>query len=785
MHHNNKRIVILFGVSVFGLISCNAGSEAQNPTAPQIIQQPTSDGPINASYFNNALLSTSANSGALSTTWAEAGVIANLNPYAAVAYKTANIFIGAFANPKPVASTNQIYGEELAISDQINTLQAQFTNDQNVVYNWYLDQLKSNLNSAASNYKSQITNVNTLYNQYLHGVLFANPSANPPTVDSLESVPTAGVDYYYNNLFGSTINNANFQTLMTNLSNSSCANALPATNWQNVANGSSKISGSMAMTLSSTNVSSNLVSLLKDLQAELVSNINQPGQAGKNIIPLISQYNQTLEYIYFNTLLTLNQMYVMEASGNYFQWNNGNSDTNFAHAGKMPIQDCPMSTYNGAEPNNPNFTSSQAFLTQLYADRINSLYKTITHYIISDVPIVTLTALQQGYEGILNGTTPAKTLYNPANEQSIVGGWQANGLLYQESTLLAYNDCIDAMRTNTRLNSNNCPSLVPNMNNGYYDSESIFAYVVSNGQYNLVGQPNPITSVPSQPATVPFNFGSYCNTESGSSASLTNSATTSPDLVCKNWSGPLMANANTVNANVSYPVPLGTVAPLYQPWYITVNDCELKFSGENVDGTSDNPIHEIKYTSSCFPKNEALEEPMNNSAQNYWYDMAHNYKNSYTYYVASSSLGSNNFTLLAASTQNGGTPSFNYGNGEFYTSGSGTSFELMDGGFNPNDAYTHSALLQVTLPNGYNLPFYVFSYITGGNTHETFSSPLCPNIFMGSNPPGISACSQQSSGNGGFKVTTADGNSYYLNVLQPSSGQGMQYGYLQIAYSAQ
>jgi hypothetical protein len=589
------------------------------------------------------------------------------------------------------------------------------------------------------------------------------------TAYSLESVPTAGVNYYYATLPNS-VTGLVLQSYMTNFTNSQCTSTLPTTNWQGVINESSEISGSMATMPSSatyTNTSSSLVVLLQALQAQLVLNIHQPNEGDQNIVPLISQYNQTLEYLYENTLIALTQAYVIEASGNYFQMANQNTPS-FLYAGNIPFDDCSYSNYNSTESGVVSFQSSQAFLIQLYVDRINSLYKTINHYIISDAPMLPLNALQQGYESILFGTTPAKTLYNPGTQQSIVGGWQANGLLYQEPTILAYKECINAMVTSkstVALNSNNCQSLMPNMNNGYYDNESISAYMVSNGAY-ILSQFN---------STTPFNFESYCNVESGINITLASSTTTAPGFVCNTWSGPAMANSSTVNANLDVSTTLGSGDAgefLYQPWYLNMGGCKYTANGHD-----DNFA---QYKTSCNSSYFA-EEPWVGITN--WYDMAHQYQDSYTYYVANSSLGSNNFTLLASSTQNVGVPSFNVGSGEFYTSGSGTSFALQDGGFSPSYAYTHSALLQVTLPNGYNLPFYVFSYIVEGSK-ETFSTPLCPSS-LGVNPSGIKSCRQQSSGNGGFEVTTADGSTYYLNVLQPPSGQGMQYGYLQIAYSAQ
>ncbi len=229
-----------------------------------------------------------------------------------------------------------------------------------------------------------------------------------------------------------------------------------------------------------------------------------------------------------------------------------------------------------------------------------------------------------------------------------------------------------------------------------------------------------------------------------------------------------MANNTTLSANLNIESVPNMIPVMYDPLYIN-------YGGTYYENTS----------SSEYCANDDLIPCLNlefSGSYNQWFRMANENYDSYTYYVATSSL-STNFTLLASSNS---TPGFNLGSGEFYTTGSGTGFQLEDGGFGGTglDIFTHSALLQVTLPNGYNLPVYIFTYMPNNtsskhNVPPSYSSPVCP-ASLGVIVPGIKSCSQQNAGNGGLQIETTDNSVYYLNVLQPSDGQGYQYGYFQV-----
>ncbi len=142
--------------------------------------------------------------------------------------------------------------------------------------------------------------------------------------------------------------------------------------------------------------------------------------------------------------------------------------------------------------------------------------------------------------------------------------------------------------------------------------------------------------------------------------------------------------------------------------------------------------------------------------------------NAYSFYVAPGSLATD-FSLIASS--NSTSPYYGYGGGNFYQSGTGSSWRLNDGGMyqrgSESDWLDHVALLQVTLPNGYNLPFYV---VTVQLPMGASSTPVCTSM-MNANawPPGLSNCWQQNVGNGGIGVQTADGNVYYVNLTPVAS----------------
>lgn len=702
MKKQKKRsIIAILGLSLT-LFACSSGSNSSNAPATQTTQEAT--GPVNYMEFVSELLKPTKQSkisgkslnGAV---WTEAGNIASLNPYAALAFSSASLLGGLLGFGQPAVSTNQIYTEELTISSQITDLQTQLTTDQNIVYAWYANQAATQESTAAYTFSQQISNISVMYNAFTQGTL----GAASGSAYTLNQVPESYVSTFYQ---GSYYSRSQLTDLLDSLSSSQCASP-PYTNWESAVSnyaltGTVKTGGPMAVP--SGLKGGSLYILLHDLEQQLLTNLATPGILRTNMIPLISQYNQTVELIYLKTILALQQAYIIEASQNYFQY----VYPSIIGANGLSYNDCPNANYLASEASTLSYPYAQSYLTQLFADRMNIAYQTALSFMISDHPMITLNSTQMPYESELSTTTQAKTL--ATNIGNIVsGGWQNQGLLYQESTILGYKSCAKALRNGESFTAENCPSLTPNMYSGYYNGESISGYIVNpekNG-YNLFS----------------FDFSSQCTAESG--ITTWSSGLYNYGFMCNQWA---IVNDLLVNYNSTY------------------NTLNFQYNNSSAIPTPGwIPIGGGQFQVASYNKN-------------------------YHIYVNSGSI-TNKFLLVN-------------GNGNYFQQGA----SLYDGGFDVAGGSRHTAGMQVVLPNGFNLPFYIAGF---GNVMDgEFLWLVCPSATPQPNQsisyaqimlPYVTSCSYSGNfENSVITVNTLDGNSYNLEL----NGGGVEDPGHQVAYLA-
>lgn len=840
MKRTNKiHLIATLAISA-GLYACSSGSN--NSTSSQVVGFQGGDyGPISINMYDS-LLSAKLNpvttksqllkgAGAAADTAAATGVMAAVFPPAAIVLGPISAISGLVSADQVAAQINQINNELNYQESQIQQIYAIL----NASYNYFVDQSKvEDVTNFTANYANWYNNVpgelffygygashsqvspiypnapiDAKYQSYMNRIMLAAPSGptesiNLTVTDTLATVainPSAmsGISSLtYGMSLGTQV-----QQLITNASMSSTVVS----------------SDDTVATVESgaTSVTYTLLNSAESVMRAAIPTVNSPNPYFVNVA---ESYNNFVNSVYLANIFALQSMYAIEATNNYLNYlnymatesgvqlsqicpleglsSNANSVNNIASfyvSGSNPetCSTIPTTVYFESNIYNPTqysqltyanaesaFVFAQQQLTQLYARRINVLYQQTMQFIYSDHAypnqgvnyIDGESSLSGSMQAIISNTPQLKLIESNILGLSMISGSWVNFVdLYQYPITN-----LDVSRTNITngisaqesansivfpvipaINNSNYPTVYQNIQSGYYDGESISVY---NNYFSVNSSQNP------------FYFAGYCGIESIGSYNTVESGLSfigNTSLYYNNWGGSLMANSTTLNANLNIEsVPLMEQL-MYTPQYINYGNNYYTYV------SSSNEYCPYPYEETCVP-------PLNNmfiGSYNSWFRMANNPDDSYTYYVASNSLGNNNFMLLASSSSNGSTPVFKLESGNFYTAGFGMSFQLDDGGFEVdiNSIFTHSALLQVTLPNGYNLPFYVFSYIDYGN--HTYSSPICPG-FLGISVSGIEGCGQQEGGNGGLSVVTADGNTYYLNVLQPSSGQGMQYGLFQI-----
>lgn len=842
---NNKiNLIALLAISA-GLYACGSGS-GNNSTQTTAGLQGGEYGPIPVNLYDNLLAGkikpSSLNkkslqgAGVPADTAAATGVMAAVFPPAAVVLGPISAISGLVAADQVAAQINQINNE---LNYQESQIQQIYTilNDS---YNYFVTQ------SKVADVSTLNTNYGDWYSDVVGSLLFYGYGASHSQISPI--APHAPIDAIYQAYINefmltapvgptASINpsvNNNLEAIAANPSTMSAISSLTygmstQTHVQQVIT-----NASMSLTLinygqtiatieSSTDSSSySLLSSAKTVLEAAIPTVNNPNPYFVN---LAESYNNFVNAVYLANVSALQSMYTIEANNNYLNYLNymahesgtrlsqicpleglsneatsvnnminfyvkgSNSDTcatipttvYYPSNSYAPTQYSTL-TYTNAES---ALIFAQQQLTQLYARRINMLYQQTMQFIYSDYAypnqainyIDGENSLSSNMQTIINSTQQLKSIESTIPGLSMISGnWINSVNLYQypitnldvsRANISNEISLQGGVESNTfpviqAINNSNYPTVYQNIQSGYYDGESISVY---NNYISVHSSENP------------FYFAGYCGIESIGGYSTVESGLSfigNTALYCNNWSGNIMVNSLTLNSNLDIESSPTMLQIMYSPEYINYgsNYYQYQKDGHSYQYCSMSPYGCMMTANVTFT-----------GIADMWFKMANNANNSYTYYVADSSL-SNNFILLASSTYSNYTPGFTLGSGEFYTTGSGASFQLEDGGFEASGPFTHSALMQVTLPNGYNLPFYIISYINNG---QTYSGPVIPaNLGINGIPvPGIKGWGQQDTGSGGITVETVDKKTYYLNVLQPSDGQGMQYGFFQISTTAQ
>lgn len=761
-----KKIVInllncMVGATI--LVGCGSGTTASKQPTTTNLTNP--QGPVDYRIFIKSLLDKDGNQ--IDNKNLSASNLSGGNTFENAAEKGFSAAIGATGDAalsfgvsfaknlifgKPADPLDAIQEQLNQIENQLAVIQNTLNNDQNVFIAYVNAQNNQNTNIAIYNYNNYITNINSQYQQFILAVQTKQENQNVTLpLNMLSYSQATNVLSLLNTLSSKDMNT---MEVMSNLTNSKCNTNIKAdsTDWSKVTASwsydyllnSSPLEADennpMAITMSTNpsfdvdGGSTELVQLLSDLYAQLTSELQTPGNqmgSNSNYINSIQQYNQTLMYIYLNAVASLQKAYTMEASLNYLNWKYPpTNDSESSQIDPAAVNECANAIYNPKNADILSYNNSQAYLTQLYANRINSLYTTIMAYMISDHPLPNgITPQQESYIDILNSTIPAKTLRGLAiNSQGssvgIVGGnWVDLLNLYQESGIVAYKQCAQSLYQNKQIDSTSCPSLMPNQSNGYYDGESIAAYNANNQLTDM------------------FNFTTYCITNNSESPLSLTSWSNGASLQCSNWG---ITN-----------------------YVIQLQSSDMRFQQSNSDST----IPSIGWLPTSSQTNLKSGSYVTIGSGHYPATIGPQNKD-YHVYISTNSVVPESSFLLAN------------GNGNFYQVSNPVA--LYNGGFSlsVNIPSYQTAGMQVRLPNGFNLPFYILSMLNGGST-KTQMQLVCPaansttglNTYQTMLVPDLVSCQGSTLGDAGIQVQTSDGNVYNVTL----TGNGSQQAYLGVS----
>jgi hypothetical protein len=566
---------------------------------------------------------------------------------------------------------------------------------------------------------------------------------------------------------------------------------------------------------SGTGASTNSTALLLACayQAFIANDLPAQGaQTSGNVLTLVADWNQYVMSVYQQNLMALTYLYDLEAISNYmnfYQWNQyltaqicsttpppswATCPANPPSIASVPFQQiapwestlpvsfsvgtlvgqtptnslglsCTSSTCTvspGASSSSVNpftitqesFLQAQQNLAVLYAQRVNDLYRGAMSFIISDPPLSTqpytapsptrsiqASAVNPSYTGVIAVSYPDQTtLYKTIPAANL--GAIAPPLTYLASVVVPGQNIIGiAAGNNPAVPAQSFPGV-------------LYQYQGVNNVYSCTGA----SALARNPAAQEVVSLTNCTTPFPSTSSGTYDGVDFTAYAQNNAAAGGAVQTNSTSAWSVYPNP----PTIFNGAYLLPG----VWAGSNLYGPvlGGSTTQPFGFGSSCTGSTPVCSS--------FWAMVSSMYYNAYSYSVASDSMA-NDFSLIASSDGS----SWGYGNGNFYTQGSGSSWQLKDGGLSySNPILDHNALLQVTLPNGYNLPFYVVTaaldFIQSPGGWGTASTPVCPNVMAGAWPPGLSNCWQQNVGNGGIGVETTDGNVYYVNVSTNQQGSG-------------
>ena len=764
------------------VVSCNNGNTNTTTMLPVATNQKTKiKGPLTAMYQLHTNNHNVGNNILFNINWAN-GIMLTLFPEAKALLVPVGFYTLWLKNEQSVANSTAINSSFYQISQEIESLQIQLTQTDAVLAGFIQQQDKEEQQGVYgqwvaynnSIYTTANTNISGVWNNfqaYTNNMPESQIAINSNIMEQLNQLAFAANNNLAGNNLASIINGlSNTQTYLNTNFESAVQYAIPLKNIN---------ANPLNYCATTTTATDSLVNLLCDTYQYFTQN-NLPLKSANgnlttnftDVIPLFDDYNNSLMMFFQQAQQSLNAAYLMEETSAYLNYLNF---LNFMqHEGKLlqiqPYENLPVlnnnyayfSIGNNAQQipqdyaiqlykNNllkATFNQIQNNLTQIYISRLDALYTTVMSYIISDplirgeqyiAPPASPNLILPEQENMYQ-TIPAAGLNFPFTGINL--SFATTGVaLYQYPGISQVYSYIrpNMLESNGMLNLSNFESAFPNGNQGR------FSGLNNSGVSSLIGivMPYPYTEGNNQTrVTNNIDWANLC----GNNQNIF--VFDYSMLSCLSWSNwATSGNSNQLVGSFSL------------AWDWVFNFLVYDYANPNLD----NKIQ-------------------TKGNDNNWYNVANNYTDNFHLYSAPTlnQLGNPNFELInAGAAQTYGSGAFQQNGSSFYNSGFDKQCDSFSYPASEAVSCTYTAIFQVTLPNQFRMPFYIVVYPTA--TMKTYLSPICPNSIMSSFPPGLSQCWQQDNSNGGIGFTTQDGNTYYINILQPPSGQGMQYGYLQLS----
>lgn len=710
-----KKLIYALAASIpaIALYGCNGTGSSSNSTTPSSPQSIV--GPIDSQKFVDIL----SEEKSTKNSKFKQSYIANLSPYAqsvfgpTISYEQSSVL--------PAAKLEQILLATNTNEDKLNQTKLKLENQNNLFFKTYQQISESNKNNNIKQLNEFINNSSATYLKFKE---FAN---------GIKQSDLTKLSPEQLNQFKQIVSEA-----------SSIANAIP------------NISG-LSCQVEQNNLTSSTPEIFKTLKDQLLEKLNAPGNAmGYNYIDYVKQYNEQVIYVYSQLAQSYQQLYAIEAVANYLNFNYPDKQVGI-------FNDCDSAVYSSIKSPS-SFNAAQANLVSLYADRINKEYNTAIKYLVSDAPLDQQSStLINEYKSIVGSTTQLKTLSLDKHKTLPPGTWITAANLYQSPQILAYNECNNAMYNGKVPNSVNCPAILPNQSNGYYDGESMTLYFMKNdsgkNSNNKVGTLSNSSADKSLNVSVPVqgqSTFSASNCISGTPVNVvgsTNPIDGDPEFQCSDYS---LTNLTMVYNQTN------TTWGFVFSW---------KLGNGYIRSYNASPDHFIDTLNGSFAVGDA--------------------KKDYHIYLNPGSL-TESFTLMN-------------GHGNFFGSGANNSLPISNGGFgslhnNSANAY-QTAGMQVIAPNGIVIPFFIMAAAPYDGTnnvlagYQTKLSLVCPAVSStdpatdGTNMVSMIGGNTQLSGCYGLSSTTSterstiifrfnNGSSYQLNLDGGGGSEGNQKAYL-------
>lgn len=791
------------------LSACSTGNQNQSPQ--EVGFQGGDYGPIPISLYNPVLANKINFSiyktrelngaGGAAEIAAASAVIASIFPPGAVVFGVISVVSGLVAANQVAGQINQINSDLSYQETQIQGIYSILDNSYKQIYNLTLateeQKLEADYNNWFNNifapslfygYGKSTSNIIGLNNQnvtepwyqsYTNVVIESNPSINSMATSS-ESIVNILQNVAYSSKAMASLNTYS-QNNASNFVNVINATSLSAT----TTNSTNTALIIESVSLSSNNTNNATVQLLLAAENSLQVILPRSGTiAASNYMLAVESYNQFINSVYLSNLSVLQSLYTIEATNNYLNY------LNFVSASELKIaltQICPLeangdttnifNTINfyagGASncsgqsatvfyPNGYNintinnnmyeainlqnaesaFVYAQQQLTNLYARRVNTLYQQTMKFIYSDYSYpqqgINYTTNQPNLspemQAVIESTPQVKFISNPVQNYSMLSGnWVNTSNIYQYpiTNIDTTNSNIESSINNQlQINPNIYPT-IPAINDNNYPT--VFQNIQS-GYYD--GESIAVYNNQLSASQTPFYFSESCTISNG-----VYYWSAGNQLICMTWS---IANNYSINFNNSS------------------NSYNFQLSNGNIPTPGWLPTEDVGGVYYLLGG---------------YFNVASSDQDYHIYYNSNSIVNSSAFSLIN-------------GNGNFFVNDN----SLYDGGFYKSGSNYHTAAIQVTLPNNFNLPFYILG--KGSNSSASAYASLqlaCPaannstttSSYQNMLIPSVTSCDTSgTNGNTGtsvIKFTLSDGSSYRLQ-LNGGGGAGLhQDAYLELS----